>query len=102
MLKSFFMVSPKCQQMRLSINEPLSNDHGVFFQWDFTSELIVVHLMNRETHSNILQARNWDGKQLWQTQIAESPHWGLAIGDNFVFLGSNSGEILEFHLSSGW
>jgi len=87
--------------MKLSISEPLSDSSNIFYQWVVTPEVIVVLLGSRESPTHNLQARNWEGKQLWQIDIAEVAPWGLAVGDDFVFLGSKSGAIQEFDLSSG-
>jgi hypothetical protein len=65
------------------------------------TRVIVVVLINRDSGTLTLQARNWEGKQLWQSNIEESKPWGLAVGGDFVFLGSKSGAVQECDLSSG-
>ncbi len=71
-------------------------------QWAVTPEVIVVTLdPNDEPYDFTLQARNWEGKQLWQIVVAYSEPWGLAAGGNSVFLGSDPGAIHEYDLASG-
>jgi len=88
--------------MKLSTSQPLCDADDIFHQWDVTSEVIVVLLINRETSTSTLQVRDWDGKQLWQITLAEIAPWGVAIGENSIFLGSGSGAVREFDLSSGY
>jgi hypothetical protein len=87
--------------MQFLLSEALCNDDAHFRQWDVTPEVIVVLLGNFNSDSITLQARNWEGKQLWQVNIAGNGSWGLAVGGDFVFLGSESGAINEFKISSG-
>jgi len=87
--------------MELSISEPLSDSSDLFLQWVVTPEVIVVLLLSRENRTRSLQAWNWEGKRFWQIDIVESAPWCFAVGDDFVFLGSKSGAIQEFELSSG-
>lgn len=86
--------------MKLSISEPLCASDDTFNQWDVTEEAIVL-LLDNNADSFTLQAWNWEGKQLWHLNVAENEPRGLAIGGDFVFLGSESGAIKEFDLSSG-
>lgn len=87
--------------MKLSISEPLCDCEDTFRQWAVTQEVIVVLLDNFNSDYLTLQARNWEGKQLWRVNVEEKESWGLAIGGDFVFLGSESGAVKEFDLSSG-
>ena len=87
--------------MKLSISEPLGDATDTFFQWAVTPEAIVVVLTNRAVRAFTLQARTWEGKQLWQTEIEQDEPWGLAVADDLIFLGSQSGAVHEFDLSSG-
>lgn len=88
-------------KLSLSDSEPLSDTNDILSHWDVTPEMIVVLLHNHDPPLTTLQARNWEGKKVWQTDVAAYEPWGLAIGGSFVFLGSNAGTVIEFHLFSG-
>ena len=47
-----------------------------------------------------LQARNWEGKQLWTVDIEQCGPGKLSVADESVFIW-NSGAIQEFNLVTG-
>jgi outer membrane protein assembly factor BamB len=90
-------LSPGSMNMKLSVSQALCEAPDIFQHWEVTPEVIVFLLTTPS-----LQARNWEGELLWQVDVAEDEPWGLSVGGGFVFVGAESGAVMEFDLASGY
>ena len=81
--------------MRHLLGKALTETEGeLLSSWEVTPKAIVFAL------TRSLQARNWEGEQLWTVDIEQSGPGRLSVADESVFIG-NSGAIQEFDLVSG-
>lgn len=81
--------------MRLLFSEALTETEGeILCNWKITPTAIICALKRS------LQARNWEGKQLWIVDIENCSPVGLSVAGGSVFIG-NSEAIQEFDIVSG-
>ena len=83
--------------MRLLRSEALTETEGeILSSWEVTPKAIVFAL------NQSLQARNWEGEQLWTVDIEQCGPRRLSVAGGSVFIiRSGSGAIQEFDLGSG-
>lgn len=81
--------------MHLLLSEALTEtEDELLSSWEVTPKAIVFAL------TRSLQARNWEGEQLWAVDIERCRPGVLSVADESVFIW-NSGAIQEFDLVSG-
>lgn len=81
--------------MHLLRSEALTETGGeILSSWEVTPKAIVFAL------TRSLQARSWEGEQLWTVDIERCGPGGLSVADESVFIW-NSGAIQEFDIVSG-
>lgn len=81
--------------MRHLLSKALTESEGeLLSSWEVTPKAIVFAL------TQTLQARNWEGEQLWAVDIERCGPGRLSVADESVFIW-NAGAIQEFDLVSG-